>query len=98
MGGGGEAVEGGARGSRERLAGPRPQRGRKLWTTREPRAEHRALAAETGACQLEITLAESKSPMWRRQLAGILACRRSRDLSEKTLCSVNPQFPSEHAA
>jgi len=49
------------------------------------------------ACQLEITLAESKSPMWRRQLAGILACRRSRDLREKSLCFVNPQFRSEHA-
>jgi len=49
------------------------------------------------ACQLEITLAESKSPMWRRQLAGILACRRSQDLREKILCFVNPQFRLEHA-
>ncbi len=49
------------------------------------------------ACPLGIMLAESKSPMWRRQLAGILACRRSRDLREKSSCFVNPQFRSEHA-
>jgi len=55
-------------------------------------------AAITGEeCQLENTLAESKSPMWRRQLAGILACRRSRNLRAKCLCLVNPQFRSEHA-
>lgn len=48
------------------------------------------------ACQLQITLAESKSPMWRRRLAGIVACRRSRDLHEKRSLFVN-QFRSEHA-
>ena len=58
-------------------------------------AEQATTTAE--ACQLQITLAESKSPMWRRQLAGILACRRSRGLREKSLRVVNPQFRSEHA-
>jgi hypothetical protein len=48
------------------------------------------------ACQFEITLAESKSPTRRRQLAGILR-RRSRDLREKSSLFVNPHFRSEHA-
>jgi hypothetical protein len=47
-------------------------------------------------CRLEITLVESKSPIWLRQLAGVLAHRRSRDLRDQE-CLVNPQLRSEHA-
>ena len=62
-----------------------------------PCKQAKQAATTADACQLEITLVESRSPMWRRHLAGILACRRIRDLREKTLCFVSPQLCSEHA-
>lgn len=62
-----------------------------------PCKQARQATTTAEACQLEITLTTSKSPMWRRQLADILACWRSRDPREKSLCFVNPQFCSEHA-
>jgi hypothetical protein len=62
-----------------------------------PCKQARQATTTAEACQLEITLVESRSPMWRRQLVGILACRRIRDLREKTSCFVNPQLCSDHA-